>query len=108
MSTAQLQLSYLSSISIVYTQVSPSQKWLDELTKALQSETSTNPIVESFENVQVRGDRVYIFMAEMTNAFVDGMDSRAFEKLQRLLVNSQSVLWLSSSSIIDAKKPLYA
>ena len=107
-STAQTQPSYPSSISIVHTQVPPPQTWLEQLTRALQSETRSNPTIESLESLQVHDDRVYIFTAEMTNAFVDGMDCRAFEKLQRLLVNSQGVLWLSCSSIIDAKKPLYA
>lgn len=88
--------------------MSPPQTWLEELKKAIQSETSADPIVESFESFQAQDDRTYLFTAEMTNAFADGMDSSAIEKLRRLLVNSQGVLWLSCSSTIDARKPLYA
>lgn len=107
-STAQQQTSYPFSLSIVHAQERPPQTWLDQLTKGLRSETNSKTIVESFDKVQVREDRVYIFVAEMANAFLDGIDSRAFEKLRSLLVNSQGMLWLSCSSTIDAKDPLYA
>ncbi|KAL9127721.1 MAG: hypothetical protein Q9217_003451 [Psora testacea] len=107
-STAQPQPSYPSSISIIYTQDCPPQTWVDDLTRTLQSETSSNVMVESFESVQVTDDRVYIFIAEITTAFIDGIDSKDFEKLQSLLVKNQGVLWLSCSSTIDAKNPLYA
>ena len=107
-STAESQPSYPSSISIVHTEISIPQTWLEELARVLRSELGTQLIVESFENLQAQDDRIYIFTAEMTNAFVDSMDSRTFERLRKFLVNSQGVLWLSCSSTIGAKRPLYA
>jgi hypothetical protein len=51
---------------------------------------------------------VYIFTPEMTKPFVDNIDRSSFEKLKGLLINSQGILWLTSSSSIDAKNPLLA
>lgn len=107
-STAEQQRLYPSSISIVHAQESPPQSWMDELTETLRSKVSTIPIIESFEHVQVSEDRVYIFLGDMTSEFLHDMDSRAFDKLRRLLVDSRGLLWLSCSGAIDAKKPIYA
>ncbi|KAL8861949.1 MAG: hypothetical protein Q9178_001819 [Gyalolechia marmorata] len=107
-STATHESSYPSALSIVYGREQPPQSWSDELTEALQIGLGVTPVVESFENVEVRDDTVYISLMDMARAFLDDMDSRTFEKLRRLLVNSQGVLWLSCSDTIDAKSPIYA
>ena len=107
-STAQPQPSYPSAISIVHRQKPPPQAWMDGLMKSLQSETNADVLLKSFESVQPTDDRVYIFVAEMTSTFLDGIDATTFERLQSLLVKSRGVLWLSCSSTIDAKSPLHA
>ena len=107
-STATHESSYPSALSIVYGREQPPQSWSDELTEALRIGLGVAPIVESFENVEVRDDTVYISLMDMARAFLDDMDSRTFDKLRRLLVNSQGVLWLSCSDTIDAKSPIYA
>lgn len=66
------------------------------------------PIIESLEDVHVIEETVYILMVDMMDVLLDGIDSKNFEKLRRLLVNSQGVLWLSCSDILDAKRPIYA
>jgi NADPH:quinone reductase-like Zn-dependent oxidoreductase/malonyl CoA-acyl carrier protein transacylase/ubiquinone/menaquinone biosynthesis C-methylase UbiE len=105
----ELQPAYPSSISIVCTELSPPlQTWLKELTKAIEAQTGASVAVESLKDVQVKHDTVYIFTPEMTEPLLDSMDSSTFEKLRNLLVNGQGILWLSGSSVIDAKEPLYA
>ena len=108
MSTAEQQTSYPSSISIVYAQDFPPPSWLDQLTKVVQSRIGTVPVVESFDMVQVTDDTVYIFVAEMIKAFLNGIDDATFRRLRDLLVKSQGILWLSCSDTINAKEPIYA
>lgn len=103
-----LQPAYPSSISIVYTPVSPpSQTWLKSLAMTIKAQTGAFVTMESLNDVQVRNDVVYIFTPEMIEPFLDSMDRTAFEKLRNFLVNSQGILWLSCSSLIEAKEPLY-
>lgn len=104
-----LQPAYPLSISIVHTEASPPHPtWLKELTGAIEAQTCAFVAIHSLKDIQVKDDVVYIFTPEMTEPFLDNMDSATFAKLQNLLVNSQGILWLSCSSVIDAKKPLYA
>lgn len=53
-------------------------------------------------------DKICIFSGELDGPFIDTMDSVAFDQMRNLLVNSRGVLWLSCSSIIDVKEPLFA
>lgn len=107
--TAKSQANYPSSISIICSQESPPcRTWLDNLSKEIQAETGIFPDVETLESAQVTDDKVYIFTPEMTKPFVDNIDRSSFEKLKGLLINSQGILWLTSSSSIDAKNPLLA
>ncbi|KAF7554507.1 hypothetical protein G7Z17_g2865 [Cylindrodendrum hubeiense] len=104
--TAKSTTSYPSLISIVYTTPLP-QEWVDELKKAIHTLTGIRPDMESLAEARVE-DKLCIFTGEMSGPFVDTMDSVAFDQMRNLLVNSRSVLWLSCSSIIDVKEPLFA
>lgn len=107
--TAQSQAEYPPAISIICRQESPpSQTWLDSLSKAVEVESGLVPYVETLDSAEITDDKVYIFTPEMTEPFVNNMDRISFEKLKSLLMNSRGVLWLTSSSIIDAKNPLLA
>lgn len=108
-STAKAQADY-PSVSIVCRQESPPrQAWLDNLSKELQAESGVAPIVETLDfDIQNADEKVYIFTPEMTAPFLNDMDSNSFEKLKVLLTTSRGVLWLTSSSIIDSKNPIFA
>ncbi|KAH7143722.1 hypothetical protein EDB81DRAFT_935118 [Dactylonectria macrodidyma] len=104
--TAKPLASYPSSISIVYTSPLP-QEWVGELKEAVHNLTGTVPDVESLAEARVE-DKLCIFTGEMDGPFIHTMDSVAFDQMRNLLVNSRGILWLSASSIIDVKEPLFA
>ncbi|KAI8630635.1 hypothetical protein F5Y19DRAFT_483957 [Xylariaceae sp. FL1651] len=107
--TAQFQARYATSVSIINSQESlPSRTWLDYLSKEIHVKTGVFPDVEILDSARVTDDKVYIFTPEMAKPFLDKMDRSSFEKLKSLLLNSQGILWLTSSSSIDAKSPLLA
>ena len=107
LTTATTTPAYPSLISIVYTTPLP-LPWITQLAEAIGYQTSILPTVERLDENLVVQDKVCIFTAEMNAPFVDGIDRASFEKLQKLLLNSQGVLWLSCGSIIDAKMPAIA
>lgn len=108
--TAKSPAQYPSSISIICSSQEslPSRTWLDHLSKEIRAETGVFPDVETLDSARVTDDKVYIFTPEMLKPFLDKMDRSSFEKLKSLLLNSQGILWLTSSSRIDAKSPLLA
>lgn len=110
LSTAsELQPAYPSSVSIVHTQTSASSRiWLEELAGAIKIRTGASVAIESLEDLQAKNTVVYIFTTEMAQLFLHNINSINYEKLRRLLLDGQGLLWLSCSSVIDAKEPLYA
>ncbi|KAI0015263.1 polyketide synthase [Xylariomycetidae sp. FL0641] len=100
---------YPTLFSVVCTAGSlPSEMWLECLRTAIRTEMNAEMMVETLSQVQARDDVTYIFTAEMITPFLSTIDKTAFEKLKALMVHGQGLLWLSSSSTISAKEPLYA
>lgn len=99
---------YPSSISILTSEVVPPQEWLAELTEAIKTKTGASVVVQGLKDLKVKSDVTYIFTPDMTEPFLETLDNTTFETLKNLLVNGQGMLWLSCSSIVDAKQPLYA
>lgn len=85
----------------------PAQQWLSQLSKAIQAQTGSLPLVESLDNFLPQQDTIYIFTAEMERPFVDGIDAAGFEKLKKILVTCSNVLWLSCGGMVNAEQPSF-
>ena len=107
LTTATRTPAYPSFISIVYTTPLP-LPWITQLAEAIGYQTGVLPTVDRLDDITLAQDKVCIFTAEMNGPFVDGIDRASFNKLQKLLLNNQGVLWLSCGSIIDTKVPAIA
>ncbi|TVY84967.1 Highly reducing polyketide synthase azaB [Lachnellula suecica] len=105
--SAVAEASYPPSISIVYIGT-PVTLWLQQLSEAIRQRTGVTPIFESFDDTQNWNDKLCIFAAEMESPLVHDMSHSTFDKLRRLLVGSQGVLWLSCGGTMDAGKPSFA
>lgn len=108
MSTAKSQSAYPPSMSIIYSQAAPPQEWLNELAENIQTQCGYCPSVQSLETVEPQENCVYIALLDMERPILNDIDSTTLEQVKKLLSNSLGLLWLSSSSVIDAKKPLFA
>ncbi|KAK3328388.1 hypothetical protein B0T19DRAFT_475997 [Cercophora scortea] len=95
-----------SAVSIVHT-VSAPGTWNEQLTEAILAKTGISATVESWDEVQPE-DKVYIFTGDLPGPFVAGLDEASFQKLQKLLVGSRGILWLSSGGSVDSEVPIYA
>ncbi|KAJ5219498.1 hypothetical protein N7468_008702 [Penicillium chermesinum] len=107
-STAKSQPAYPPSMSIIYSQAAPPQEWLNELAENMQTQCGYCPSVQSLETVEPQENCVYITLLDMERPILNDIDSITLEQVKKLLSNSLGLLWLSSGSVIDAKKPLFA
>jgi NADPH:quinone reductase-like Zn-dependent oxidoreductase/ubiquinone/menaquinone biosynthesis C-methylase UbiE len=108
MSTAKSLPAYPPSMSIIYSQAAPPQEWLNELAENIQTQCGYCPSVQSLETVEPQENCVYIALLDMERPILNDIDSTTLEQVKKLLSNSLGLLWLSSGSVIDAKKPLFA
>ncbi|PYH87006.1 polyketide synthase [Aspergillus uvarum CBS 121591] len=100
--------SYPATISIVHpATVTPPAEWVEELSTAIQDRTGVTPITENLDELEAFEDKAIIFTAELEKPFVHHIGEADFGKLQRLLVNSQNLLWLSAGGAIDSEIPVY-
>ncbi|OBT83082.1 hypothetical protein VE02_08865 [Pseudogymnoascus sp. 03VT05] len=95
-------------VTIVYEKTTTTvQPWLSQLAEEIRVQRGISPSIESLDEVQCQ-DKICIFVADMEDPFVTGMDEEAFEKLRSLLLNCRGVLWLSCGDIIECEQPSFA
>lgn len=83
------------------------QRWLDQLSEAVQANLGTKPRIETLEDFDPLPEAIYISLLEMKHPFTDRMDSASFESVKKLLVNCYNVLWLSCGGMLDASDPAF-
>ncbi|KAK3944449.1 hypothetical protein QBC46DRAFT_350516 [Diplogelasinospora grovesii] len=100
---------YPAAVSIVHTDdARPAEAWRKELEAAITAQTGATVTVQSLGAVQAQSNVVYLFTPEMVAPFLHSMDQAGFNQLKALMVQGQGLLWLSCSSSITAREPLYA
>lgn len=102
--------SYPSRVSIIHNS-SPNQTtwaWLEELAIALAGMNGgKKPDLETIDQVEPRVDTLYVVTNELTQPLVATMTEPVFDKVRRILVEGQGVLWLSRGGYVDSSRPLW-
>ncbi|KAM7191081.1 hypothetical protein V8F33_009089 [Rhypophila sp. PSN 637] len=117
MATAADTASVLPNIvSVLYTTPVP-EAWHEQLVGAIQQNLPGISSVEahSWDTFELPAEdqtqeKTYIFTGDMVGSvsFVKWTDEASFDKLQRLLLTSGNLLWLSQGGVVDAKDPEFA
>ncbi|KAK4215356.1 hypothetical protein QBC37DRAFT_459218 [Rhypophila decipiens] len=117
MATAANTASVLPNmVSVLYTTPVP-ETWHEQLDRAMQVNLPGISRVEaqSWDTFELPAEgqaqeKTYILTGDMvgSGSFVKWTDEASFDKLQRLLLTSANLLWLSQGGVVDAKDPEFA
>ncbi|KAF8849554.1 type I polyketide synthase [Acephala macrosclerotiorum] len=90
--------------SIVFGQEKLSQDFLDHLSSSIQSLTGSVPAVARFQEAEVAG-KFCIFVAEMDDPILAGLDQDGFLALRQMLTSAKGVLWVTVGGTMESSKP---
>lgn len=84
-----------------------STKWASQLADTIHSHTGITPSVVRLRDIELWRETTCIFTAEMEGPLVDRLTATAFTDLQKLLISSSGLLWLSCGGLVDAVEPSF-
>ncbi|KAK4983979.1 putative secondary metabolism biosynthetic enzyme [Elasticomyces elasticus] len=106
MSTAKLDAppKFHPETVLVYADKPPPMSRIDELKASIAILTSSTPIVQSLDHLDVEG-KICIFLSEIEEPLLSRVDPTRFKAIQTLLNESKGVLWVTCGAAIDCENP---
>lgn len=96
-------------VSIVYT-AEPPHDWLVQLKEAIRGLTGRMPTVDALSSLSeddAQG-KICVFVAEISESLLDGIDLPTFERLRSLVTRCHGLLWLSCGGLVDSAHPTFS